>query len=313
MILQLLRHGIGKPTLCRVAGLAFVFSVLGMAQAQVATHTQLTSSTSDHGFTFTAQVSDIAGNPATDGVVTLANAQGASLGSAFVKNGEATFSLDQQLAGRIYADYSGSQSFRASTAQVQASSDATSSTLPDFTITAAPSALSLTAGQYGTVILTITPLNGFADMVTLSCSGNPAASACTFSPVTLTPLNGKAVTSSLQITTQGASGASLVWPGHSGSHTAYAIVLPGLLALAGLGAMRRRSGLNTFRMLGLVALLAASTLGLSACSQRYDYLHHPPATNPALPAGTYNITVAAYSNNGASVTSHTLNVTLTVK
>ena len=95
-------------------------------------------------------------------------------------------------------------------------------------------------------------------MVTLSCSGNPAGSACTFSPpVTLTPLNGNTVNSSLQITTQAASGAILVWPG-SESRTAYAIVLPGLLALAGLGAMRKRSGLNTLRMLGMVALLAAS-------------------------------------------------------
>ncbi len=310
MNLQLLRHGISGPTLRRVAGLVFVFSILGIAQAQVATHTQLTSTSGDHGITYTAKVSDIAGNPATDGVVSLENARG-SLGSAFVKNGEATLTLDQQPAGRIDAVYSGSESFRASTAQAQAVSDATS-TLPDFSIAANPSSLSLNPGAYGTVILTITPLNGFSDMVTLSCSGNPAGSACIFSPVTLTPLNGNTVTSSLQITTQAASGAGLAWPG-SKSGTAYAIVLPGLLALAGLGAMRKRSGLNTLRMLGIVALLAASTLGLSACAQRYDYLHHPPEANPGIAAGTYNVTVAAYSNNGATVTSHTLSVALTVK
>jgi hypothetical protein len=310
MNLQLLRHGIGRPTLRRVAGLAFVFSILGIAQAQVATHTQLASARGDHGVTYTAKISDIAGNPATDGVISLENAQG-SLGSAFVKNGEATLTLDQQPAGRIDAVYSGSESFRASAAQAQVVSDATS-TLPDFSITANPSSLSLSPGAYGTVILTITPLNGFSDMVTLSCSGNPAGSACTFSPVTLTPLNGNTVTSSLQITTQAASGASLAWPG-SKSRTAYAIVLPGLLALAGLGAMRKRSGLNTLRMLGIVALLAASSLGLSACAQRYDYLHHPPEGNPGIAAGTYNVTIAAYSNNGATVTSHTLNVALTVK
>jgi Bacterial Ig-like domain (group 3) len=314
MILQLLRHGIGRPTLRRVAGLAFVFSILGMAQAQVATHTQLTSASTGHGVTFTAQVSDVSGNPATDGVVTFENAQGASLGSAFVKNGEASLTLDQQSSGSIYADYSGSPGFRASNVQSLIASDATtSSTLPDFSITASTSSLSLDPGQYGTVILTITPLNGFNDMVTLSCSGNPANSDCTFSPTTLTPLNGNTVTSSLQITTQAAAGTSLVVPPGRGSRTAYAIVLPGLLALAGLGAMRKRSGMNAFRMLGLLALLAASTLGLSACSQRYDYLHHPPAASPGIAAGTYNITVAAYSNNGASVTSHTLNIALTVK
>ncbi|MGC2162590.1 MAG: Ig-like domain repeat protein [Silvibacterium sp.] len=283
-----------------------------MAQAQVATHTQLTSAGSDHGVTFTAQVSDIAGNPATDGVVSLENAQGASLGSAFVKNGEATLTLDQQPSGRIYADYSGSRNFRASTAQAQVSSEVTG-TLPDFTITANPTSLSLSPGQYGTVVLTIAPLNGFNDMVTLSCSGNPPASTCIFSPTTLTPLNGNSVTSSLQITTLAASGASLVWPGSRGSRTAYAIVLPGILMLVGLGATRKRSGLDALRMLGLAALLVASTLGLSACAQRYDYLHHPPEANPGIAAGSYNVTVAAYSSNGATVISHTLNIALTVK
>ena len=301
MNLQLLRHGI----------VPIVFSILGMAQAQVATHTQLSSSSNGHGVTFTANVGDSVGNPATAGVVTFENAKGASLGSAFVNNGQATLTLDQQASGQVYAVYSGSQSFRASTAQAQLSSDATS-TEPDFSITANPTSLSLTPGQYGTVVLTITPLNGFQDMVTLSCSGNPGNSSCIFSPTTLTPLSGTAVTSSLQITTLAPSGSKLWWPG-SQSHTAYAIVLPGLLALAGLGAIRKRSGLNALTVLGIAVLLAAGTLGLSGCAQRYDYLHHPPAGNPGVAAGSYTITVAAYSNNGASVTSHTLNVALTVK
>lgn len=300
----------------RLAGLAIIFSFLGLAQAQVVTHTQLSSAVGDRGVTITANVSDSAGNPATDGLITLKNAHGASLGSAFVNDGQAAITLDQQTSGRVYAVYSGSQGFRSSTAQAQVSADA--STLPDFTITASPTSASVNPGQYATVVLTITPLNGFNNMVTLSCSGFPSASACTFSPTTLTPLSGTPITSSLQISTQGPSGtaAQLVSPlrqtGHS-SHIAYAIVLPGILALVGLGSLRRRSGLNAISALGLAALLAASTLGLGACAQRYDYLHHPPAANPGIAAGNYTITVAAYSNNGASVTSHTLNIALTVK
>ncbi|HTZ89151.1 MAG TPA: hypothetical protein VMA71_02345 [Alloacidobacterium sp.] len=315
MILQLLRHVIGRPTLRRVASLAFIVSILGIAQAQVATHTLLTSAASDHGVTLTALVSDIAGNPATDGTVSFENAQGASFGSTFVKDGEAALSLDQHPVGIIYAVYSGSSSFRSSTAQVQVSSDATgnaSSTLPDFSITANPTSLTLNPGQYGTVNLTITPLNGFNDMVTLSCSGNPAGSACAFSPTTLTPLNGQPVTSLLQVTTQGTSGTGLLLPNRP-SHIAFAIVLPGLLTLAGLGAIRRRSGLNALRVLGIAALLVAGSLGLSACSQRYDYLNHPPEPNSGLGAGNYTVTVAAYSNNGSSVTSHTLTIALIVK
>lgn len=305
MNLQLLRHGI-----IRLMGLAFMVSILGLAQAQVTTHTQLSSTPGDHGVTFTANVSDSAGNGATDGIVTFENAQGASLGSAFVQNGEASLTLDQQLSGQVYAVYGGSSGFRASTTQAQVTGDATS-TLPDFSVTANPTSLSLTPGQYGTVVLTITPINGFNNMVTLSCSSPPPASACIFSPTTITPLNGTAVTSSLQITTLGSSGARLAWPGRE--RTAYAFVLPGLLALAGLGALRKRSGLNALSVLGLAALLAGSALGLSACSQRYSYLNRPPAANPGIAAGNYTVTVAAYSNNGAAVTSHTLNIALDVK
>lgn len=307
MNLQSLRQG-----MIRLAGLAFVFgSVFGLAQAQVATHTQLSSVQNDHGVSFTAKVSDIGGNPAMDGVVTLENTKGQSLGSGFVKNGQATIDVGQKPSGRVYADYSGAAGFRASIGQAQVTGE-TSSTEPDFTITANPTSLSLTPGQFGTVVLTITPLNNFNNMVTLSCSGNPAQSDCVFSPSTLTPLNGAPATSSLQITTQASSGASVVWPGQN-SNIAYAVVLPGLLALFGLGAIRRRSGWNSMRVLGMVALLAAGSLGLSSCAQRYDYLHHPPAGNPGVAAGTYNVTIAAYSNNGAAVTSHTLTVALTVK
>lgn len=305
MNLQLSRLGI-----TRLTGLAFMISVLGLAQAQVTTHTQLSSAASDHGVTFTANVSDSAGNAATDGIVTFDNAQGASLGSAFVTDGKATLTLDRQLSGQVYAVYGGTSGFRASTAQAQVTGDA-ASTLPDFSVTANPTSLSLSPGQYGTVVLTITPINGFSNMVTLSCSSPPPASACIFTPTTITPLNGNPVTSSLEITTLASSGARLAWPGRE--RTAYAFVLPGILALAGLGASRKRSGLNALSVLGLAALLAGSALGLSACSQRYNYLNHPPAPNPGIAAGNYTVTVAAYSNNGAAVTSHTLNIALTVK
>lgn len=317
MILQSLRHSISRSALRKAAGLAIAFSFLGIAQAQVVTHLQLSSQTGDHGTTYTVSVSDAVGNPATGGTVTLENRQGASFGSAFVTNGKAKLNLNQHPAGPLYAVYSGTKNFRSSTTLAQVSSDtSTTNAEPDFTISANPTSLTLNPGDYGTIVLTITPLNGFAEMVTLSCSSNPAASACNFSPTTLTPINGAAVNSSLQVTTQANSGAvpgaRLVWP-MSRSHAVYAFLLPGVLALIGLGAIRKRSGINILSVIGMIALLGASTLGLSACNVRWPYLHHPPAANPGIAAGTYNVTIAAYSNNGAAVTSHTLNVTLTVK
>ncbi len=93
---------------------------------------------------------------------------------------------------------------------------------------------------------------------------------------------------------------------------AYAMLFPGVLALVGIGALRKRGG-NSFRLFGVVLLLLASVSGLTACSQRYSYLHHPPTANAGTPPGNYPITLTAYSNNGGQVTSHSLQLTLTVK
>ncbi|HEX3472107.1 MAG TPA: Ig-like domain-containing protein [Silvibacterium sp.] len=286
------------------------------AWAQVATRTHLSVASDGHGTTFTAKVGDVAGNPATSGTVSFETAKG-SLGSAFVENGAATLTLDKLPQGTqtVTAAYSGSEGYAASASAVSANADAASGSLPDFTLTASPTSISLSPGAFANISATVTPENGFNDMVTLSCSGVPAGATCTFSPTTLTPLTTVPVSSTLQILTQAPSGTSAkLMKTATASHTAYAIVLPGILALAGLGALRKRSGIASLRVLGFLALLTASGLGLGACSQRYGYLNHPPSGNPGIAAGTYTITVSGNASlNGTSVVVHSLNVTLTVK
>lgn len=317
----------------RRAGLTWavwmISTVIGMgclcagasAFAQVATRTQIVDGLEFSGKvmsrSFTANVTDVAGEPVSGGTVTFESGHG-SIGSAIVENGQATIRVSNlpPATTAVTAVYNGDEAHAASTASLQATADATS-TLPDFSLTATPTSVTVNPGDYATINIVITPLNGFSETVTLSCSGVPSAASCIFSPETTTPLNGAVATSNLQIQTQAASGtaASLRAPGQhaGGSRVAYAVVLPGLLALAGLGALRRRSGLGVIRVIGLVALLAAGSIGLSSCSARYGYLHKPPAANPGISVGTYNITLAAYASNGSSITSHTLNLTLIVK
>jgi uncharacterized cupredoxin-like copper-binding protein len=328
MNLQWLRHGNCTRTGIKGAGLALAALVISTwtctgagALAQVATRTQLSVAPQAQGnvtqAVFTAKVADVSGNPVSSGTVTFESATG-SIGSAVVENGSATLHVDNlpPATKSVTAVYNANENYSSSSAAVTAQADA-SSTLPDFSVTANPTSVTVNPGAYGTIVITITPINGFSEMTTLSCSGLPAASTCVFSPVTLIPTNGAAATSTLQIQTQGPSGthAVLRHPDLSSGagHIAYAIVLPGILALAGLGALRKRSGLASLRVLGFVALLAASTVGLSSCAARYDYLNKPPAANPGIFAGTYNITLAAYATNGTSVTSHNLNLTLVVK
>jgi len=308
MSLQLVRDGIGSKAACVLLA---VWMMAAVAGAQVATRTQVSVASAGNGATLTATVADVAGNPAKGGTVSFETAQG-SVGSAFVENGIAKLTVDKLPKGTrsVTAAYSGSGGLGASSAAAGASPEASSGTLPDFALTASPTSLSLTPGQSGNVTVTVTPENGFNDMVSLSCAGLPAQAACIFSPTTLTPLTASAISSTLQITTQGASGTQAL-VGRPGSTVAFALVIPGMLALMGLPGLRRRSGIS--RMAGFVVLLTLA-LGISGCGSRYGYLNHPPSGNPGVYAGTYTIVVSGYAAlNGTSVVGHSLNVTLTVK
>ena len=100
-------------------------------------------------------------------------------------------------------------------------------------------------------------------------------------------------------------------PGSRANPIAWAFLLPGVLGLGGLafGARRRRwlSRLSLVALVGLVTLL-----GTTACNPRYDYEHHGPSSNPATPAGTYNVTVTGQSSNGVTAITHSTTFVLVV-
>ena len=263
----------------------------------------------------TVTVKDPTGPTVSDGTVSFVSG-GVSLGSAFVQeDGTATLTLDKVPANakQITAVYSGDNSYAASASASVAVQAAATTALPDFSVAANPTSLNLTAGQYGTSIITVAPENGFGQSVTLSLSGLPAGTTSLFTPNIVTPTPTASVTSTLQIQTTASSSSSMNQGGPLGgnaSHLAYAILFPGVLALVGIGALRKRGGIQFF---GIALLLIASASGLTACSQRYSYLKHPPAPNPGTPAGSYPLTITAYSNNGGEVTSHSISLTLVVK
>ncbi len=69
---------------------------------------------------------------------------------------------------------------------------------PDFTITANPNALTLSAGDTGTSAVTFTPLVGFNQPIALTC-GAPAGITCTASPNSLTLDGSDAATSTFTV------------------------------------------------------------------------------------------------------------------
>jgi hypothetical protein len=73
---------------------------------------------------------------------------------------------------------------------------------PDFTLTASPNQLTIQPGQSGSSTLTVTPLGGFNQTVTFTCSGAPAHTQCVISPHQVTPNGKDPITSTFTLNTQ---------------------------------------------------------------------------------------------------------------
>jgi Beta-propeller repeat len=57
----------------------------------------------------------------------------------------------------------------------------------DFSLNASPSSATIASGQSTSATITLTPMNGFYESVSFSCSGLPNGASCNFSPVTIVP------------------------------------------------------------------------------------------------------------------------------
>ncbi len=299
--------------------LAF-FAIIVSAQAPAqtgklaTTTTSLAVSTQDNGTrthaTFEISVGSQGDVPT--GTVSLMEGD-LSLGSAVLDaDGHATISVDALPSGtqKVVAVYNGDGAHASSTSLVNPVASATSG-IADYTLTAASTSLSVSAGGAATTTITVTPENGFNQYVSFSCSGLPAISSCFFTPATVSTASGSAAPTTLTIQTTGVSGATAQLKPQQPSALFYALTVPGVLALVGLGGLRKRWHFSS-RLLG-TALLLFVGLGLTACSARYSYLHHGPGLNTGTPAGAYTVTITSSSDNGITETAHSLTLTLTVK
>ena len=316
----LIRRGL-RLELVAATGIALALPSLAFAAQNiqgVATETTLSLETRDQaGRTQATLAVEVTGEdrlPAT-GAVSISDNGRPLAGAALDKQGHATLVLALPAGDHsLTATYSGDASHSASVSP-SAHAQGQTTTTPDFQISVAPATRSLTPGQSGTLTATITPENASAltapMFVTLSCSGLPDQSSCTFTPenIEILPNATAGITSSMVVLTQQAS-ASAARPG-AGS-VSLAILLPGVLSLGGLAwSIRRRPWLQRLSLLALVALV--TLLGATACNARYDYYNHGPPVNPATPAGTYTIDVTAQSSNGVTATTHTTTFALTIK
>ncbi len=232
--------------------------------------------------------------------------------------GRATATIDLEGGDHsLSAVYTGDPAHLGSSSEVTPV-HAVSGSTPDFSVSIAPATLSLKQGQSGSATVSVTPINAASltapMFVTISCSGLPDQSACTFTPENIEiPIGATAaISSSLVLATQATSLAKAEPNAKRGAQpVVLAVLLPGALILGGIAfSARRRRFLSRFILLGLLAFV--SVLGTVACSPLYNYHNHGPPHNLPTPAGSYNVSINAQSSNGVTATTHKTTIALTV-
>ncbi len=328
-----------------VAGLALALALPALTvraahaltAARVATETTLNVETHDLGgrtkATVSVKVTGADGNPASGSVAIDDGTR--QLGSVLLNaQGQAATVID--LPGgkhSLTAVYSGGTTYQSSVSPA-ADVQGQVTTTPDFQITVSQLTPSNTMNPGGSAsaTVTVTPENNStlpAPMfISLSCSGLPDQSTCTFSPQNVqilantptscpagSPATACPPTSAMVIQTQSQGQAMAVPPsgGHPHSNpVAWALLLPGALGLGGLAwGTRRRRWLNRLVLLALVGLV--TSMGTTACNPQWYYYNHGPPNTPPTPTGAFTVYVTGQSSNGVTSIAHSTTLTLVVK
>ena len=270
-----------------------------------ATTTTLMSSAASiptgQSLTLTATIAPASGTTVPTGTATFLDG-GTTLGtSALDASGMATYSTTTLTAGThlLTASYGGSATFAGSASS--AITVTVTAASPDFTVALNPTSGSVTRGLSATTTVTLTPIGGFNQMVSLTCSGLPDGASCGFSPASVT-VNGSAATSTLTISTAAAMAMTSTGPRYSPMAPG-GLLLVGFLALPMVWRQRRAVTRNLRGTLLALLCMGGATL-LQSCSGGGGYGGGSGGT----PAGTYTITVTATVGS----TSHAATYKLTV-
>ncbi|MES2390975.1 MAG: Ig-like domain repeat protein [Acidobacteriota bacterium] len=231
--------------------------------------------------TLTATANTLVPEAPTGQVTFLAN--NVAVGTATLAGGVATLVTTVLPAGTdaITAVYSGDTNFTGSSATAVT----VTVIVPNFSMTASPTYLMVSAGGSGTSTLTLSAVNTFGGPVTFTVSGLPAGASASFSPATVTvPVNG---TASTAVTlTAGKQQADLQMPAErrEGARMRYALLLFPLLMGLYKRRGRRSSLASRIALVGVLGLLPLF-VGLMGCGKA----EQAPVS--------YNVSVIAKSGN----------------
>ena len=178
---------------------------------------------------------------------------------------------------------------------------------PDYSVSAAPSSATITAGENAKFTVSAAPSGGFNQIVTWSCTGAPATTTCTVSPASMALDGSNAANATVTFTTMARSSLSPVGgPQFSPPLLFWRVLSAGLawllvsmMAYNLARSSRKQLWLGASAVLALAALCASCGGGTSS----------GPPPPQGTPANTYTITVTGSSTN----LSHAATFKLTVK
>jgi len=205
-------------------------------------------------------------------------------------------------------------------------------TTPDFSMSANPPSLTLTAGQSGNSSVTVTSMNGFSSAVGLTVSGCPANTACTLDVSSVTPSAGGSASALLTLATSSTTAAgtyTITVTGTSGGLAHSASVTLTVQAPAGDFSLNLSTSTLTIKRgstgsltvsIGALGGASSVTLSVSGLPSKTSASFTPnPVTatgssvlkikvNVPASAGTYTLTVRG--TNGAFTHSKTFSLTI---
>ena len=269
-------------------------TVLIQAPAATTTTVSSSSASSNQGasVTLTAAITS-AGVGSPTGSVTFYDGA-TTLGDGTVSSGSASYSTAALSAGShsITAVFSGDTFFQTSTSaaftQVVVA--------PGFTLSAAPTSLTIAKGASGSTVITLTPVGGFTGTINFACGTLPSLASCSFSPASLNVIaGGSGLASTLTVSTNGSTTVAM-----RHAPEMFPEVVAALLLLP-LGFIRRIRRIKSSAWLGCL-LLAGVCLaaGISGCGG---------SANPTTPVGSYTVPVTVTSGT----TTATVSLSITVQ
>jgi len=182
----------------------------------------------------------------------------------------------------------------------------------DYTVDASPTSATIKQGQSAAFALTVTPLNGFNQAVSFTCTGLPAGASCTFVPPSVTP-KGAPVTTTLTVTTAPSTHAGLYKPAN------WLWAQGGMFALAMLlfpGALRRnlskRKQLAVALMLLVILQFVSLLIACGGAGGGNSSGNNSGGGSTGTPLGTSQVTVSSTAGSSGSASLHGASITITI-